>query len=165
MNEFLLALTSLFVRPHSSPVSRATETSHRVQGRGQEEDKRRTRPGHRAQPQSSGAQPRQGQEEDKAQPQSPAQRTRGGQEPSKPSIAHERARSRPALFLSFFLSFFLSLSLSLPLCLSLSLSLPLSLSLSLKCIFLRLSLCRARSERAFLERMSERARHTAQPQS
>ena len=53
INEFLSALTSLFVRPHSSPVSRDTEPSHRVQGRGQgpaTEDKRRTRPGHRARP-------------------------------------------------------------------------------------------------------------------
>ena len=64
INEFLSALTSLFVRPHSSPVSRDTESSHRVQGRGQDndkkrtrrgqgpatEDKRRTRPGHRARP-------------------------------------------------------------------------------------------------------------------
>ena len=32
--------------------SRATEPSHRVQGRGQDKDKRRTRPGHRAGPQS-----------------------------------------------------------------------------------------------------------------
>ena len=90
-----------------------------------------SKPGHRDQPQSSGARPRQGQEEDKAQPQSPAQRTRGGQEPSKPSTAHEHARSPCCL------SFFLSVSLSLSLCLSLS-----------------LSLC----ERAFLERISERAR-------
>ena len=66
-----------------------------------------SKPGHRAQPQSSGARPRQGQEEDKAQPQSPAQRTRGGQEPSKPSIAHEHARARPALSLSVSFSVFL----------------------------------------------------------
>ena len=80
INEFLSALTSLFVRPHSSPVSRATETSHRVQGRGQDKDKRRTRPGHRAGPQSPATEfrgaaktrTRGGQEEDKAQPQSPA---------------------------------------------------------------------------------------------
>ena len=68
INEFLSALTSLFVRPHSSPVSRATETSHRVQGRGQDKDKRRTRPGHRARPQRTRPSHR-------AQP----QRTRGGQ--------------------------------------------------------------------------------------
>ena len=52
IDEFWSALTSLFVRPHSSPVSRATQTSHRVQGRGQDKDKRRTRRGHRAGPQS-----------------------------------------------------------------------------------------------------------------
>ena len=67
-------------------------TPHRVQGRGQDKDKRRTRPGHTAQPQRRRT--RRGQEEDKAQPQSPAredkrrtrpghraqpQKTRGGQ--------------------------------------------------------------------------------------
>ena len=50
--------------------SRATEPSHRVQGRGQDKDKRRTRPGHRAGPQSCCILG--GQEGDKAQPQSPA---------------------------------------------------------------------------------------------
>ena len=35
INDLLSALTSLLVRPHSSPVNRATETSHK----GQEEDK------------------------------------------------------------------------------------------------------------------------------
>ena len=92
----------LATKSHSSPVSRATETSHRVQGRGQDKDKRRTRPGHRAGPQSPATEfrgaaetrAREGQEEDKAQPQSPTtqkkrrtrpghraqpQRTRGGQ--------------------------------------------------------------------------------------
>ena len=77
INEFLSALTSLFARPHSFPVSRATETSHRIQGRGQDKDKRRTRPGHRAGPQSPATEfrgaaktrTRGGQEEDKAQPQ------------------------------------------------------------------------------------------------
>ena len=72
----------LATKSHSSPVSRATETSHRVQGRGQDKDKRRTRPGHRAGPQSPATEfrgaaetrAREGQEEDKAQPQSPGHR-------------------------------------------------------------------------------------------
>ena len=36
----------------AGPGHRAQPQSHRVQGRGQEEDKRRTRPSHRTQPQS-----------------------------------------------------------------------------------------------------------------
>ena len=90
INEFLSALTSLFVRPHSSPVSRATKTSHRVQGAaktrargGQDPD---TEPGHRAQPPSPatkdkrtrpGHRAHRGQEEDKAWTQSPATEFRG----------------------------------------------------------------------------------------
>ena len=58
----------------------AAEPSHRVQGRGQEEDKRRTRPGHRAGPQSPTTELR-GQEEDKAWTQSrvtePSHRVQG----------------------------------------------------------------------------------------
>ena len=131
INEFLSALTSLFVRPHSSPVSRATETSHRVQGRGQDKDKRRTRPGHRAQPQrrrTRGGQgpatevSHRGQEEDKAWTQSPAtedkrrrrpghraqpQRTRGGQgldtEPSH-KAQPQISRARPMSVTSSFFS-------------------------------------------------------------
>ena len=63
-------------------MSRTTETSHRVQGRGQDKDKRRTRPGHRAGPQtqSSGARPRQ----DK-------RRTRRGQGPA----TEDKRRTRP----------------------------------------------------------------------
>ena len=71
INEFLSALTSLFVRPHSSPVSRATETS-RVQGRGQDKDKRRTGPGHRARPQRRRT--RRGQEEEQGPATEPSHR-------------------------------------------------------------------------------------------
>ena len=112
MNEFLFALTSLFVRPHSSPINQATKTNHRVQLRDQNKHNSKTSPGHKAQPQHSGAQPKQGQEEDNAQPQSPAQRTRRRQKPNKPSIAHERARALSPWSLSIFLSFFLSIYLS-----------------------------------------------------
>ena len=97
INDFLSALTSLFVWPHSSPVSRTTETSHRVQGRCQDKDKRRktrtqsraTEPSHRVQ----GARPRQGQDEDKAQPQSPA--TRPTQSPATEFRGAAKRRTRP----------------------------------------------------------------------
>ena len=115
INEFLSALTSPFVRPHSSPASRATEASHRAQGRGHGKDKRRTRPGHTAQPQRRRT--RRGQEEDKAWTHSPAteeedknkrrtrhshkaqpQRTRGGQgldaEPSHRGQEEDKAWTR-----------------------------------------------------------------------
>ena len=110
INEFLSALTTLFVRQRSSPVIRATEASQ--QSSGQDKDKRRTRPGHsRATEPSHRVQgrgqdkdkrrTRRGQEEDKAQP----QRTRGGQgldtEPSHRGQKEDKAwtedkrRTRP----------------------------------------------------------------------
>ena len=115
----------LFVRPHSSPVSRATETSHRVPGCGQDKDKRRTRPGHRAGPQSPATEfrgaaktrTRGGQQEEDNKRTRPSHRAQHrGQEEDKnsnPSIAHEHARARPALSLSLSLSLSVSLSFSL----------------------------------------------------
>ena len=84
INEFLSALTSQFVRPHSSPLNRATETSHRVEGHGQDKDKRRTRPGHTAQPE----------EEDKKSPATEdKRRTRPGHSPATEDKRRTRAQS------------------------------------------------------------------------